>query len=51
MIIQIYKKETKEVVEEKTLTDRGFKAFLYYFSVQCDTKNYDWKIKKQEIKA
>jgi len=50
MEIEIYNKKTNEVLETKTLTERGFKSFIYYFSVQCDNKNYDWRTKKDEVK-
>lgn len=46
--IEIYEKVNGRVSETKELTEQGFKSFMYYFSVQCNTKDYDWRIVANE---
>ncbi len=45
--IEIYRKDTGEVVDTKTFANqRACDAFEYYFEHQCDTESFSWRVVK-----
>jgi hypothetical protein len=45
MEIEIYDRKSGEVIETKSIDD--LKSFLFYWSHQCNTKEYNWKEKQK----
>lgn len=43
--IEIYEKQTKKVIETKKVNN--LEGFMLYWAMQCDDKNYDYKIKNE----